>query len=321
MNGTMKRGTVEFQSPVSRRVFLRGAGGALALPLFNDLIAPEARAQGMTAPYPKRLIVLFSPNGTIPENYFGPGATTTFTLGSIMTPLTPHKSNLLVLDGIDMKAAAASAGDAHGVGMGCMLTGKKLQAGSQFVAGMGGPGSGWPDNISLDQLVAKTVGANTPLPSIELAGKRFAGNIWSRMSYSGPAAPVSPQEDPQRAFDTVFGTAPPGAAAAAKLALRRKSVLDNALGELDGPERKARRRRQEEAGRARHPASRPGDADQQHADRDVRRVHEAPASDGDGQPRGHRQQLGHGANQRLQRQNLPGHHQGAARHHRRRVHL
>ena len=32
----------------------------------------------------------------------------------------------------------------------------------------------------------------------------------------------------------------------------------------------------------------------QHADRDVRRVHEAPASDGDGQPRGHRQQLGHG---------------------------
>jgi hypothetical protein len=233
-NGTKTRGSVAFRSPVSRRVFLRGAaGGVLALPLFNDLVAPEARAQGMTAPFPKRLLILFSPNGTIQNNFFGSGEGSSFTLGPIMSPLETHKKDLVVLDNIDMKAAGASPGDAHGVGMGCMLTGKKLQSGSQFVAGMGGPGSGWPDNISIDQLIAQTVGKSTALGSLELAGKRFAGNLWSRMSYTGPAAPVSPQEDPQRAFDTVFASVGQISAATMRLNARRKSVLDSTIAEFN----------------------------------------------------------------------------------------
>jgi hypothetical protein len=229
-----ERGYAAFSSPVSRRVFLRGAaGGVLALPLLNDFVAPEARAQSTTPPFPKRLVILFSPNGTNPGDYFGPGDTTNFTPGSIMTPLSAHKKDLIVLDNIDMVAASRSTGDAHGVGMGCMLTGKKLQSGEQFVAGMGGPGSGWPDNISIDQLIAQTVGAKTTLGSLELAGKRFAGNLWSRMSYKGPANPVAPEEDPQRAFDRVFGMPNQNAEALKRLATRRRSVLDNALSELN----------------------------------------------------------------------------------------
>lgn len=227
----MKKGPITFSSPVSRRVLLRGASGAaLALPLLDSLIAKEARAQA--APLPKRLAIFFSPNGTIPENYFGSGSGATFTLGSIMTPLAVHKNDLIVLDHIDMTAASQSQGDAHGVGMGCLLTGKKVQTGSMFVAGMGGPGSGWPDNISIDQQVAQTVGTTTQLASLELAGKRFAGNIWSRMSYKGPANPVAPEDDPQRAFDRLFGTIGQDTSVATRLNARRKSVLDNVLSEL-----------------------------------------------------------------------------------------
>jgi hypothetical protein len=228
----MKKGSIHFSSPVSRRTLLRTAGGAtLALPLFESLVAPEARAQN--AALPKRLCVLFTPNGSVPGNYFGSGNTSTFTPGSIFDPLMTHKEDILILDRIDMQAAQTSAGDAHGVGMGCMLTGKNLQAGELFKAGMGGPGSGWADNISVDQLIAQTVGMSTRLRSLELAGKRFAGNVWSRMSYTGPAVPVNPLDNPQVAFDTVFkADNMAGSPEAARLIARRTSVLDNAVAEL-----------------------------------------------------------------------------------------
>lgn len=228
----MKKGSIHFSSPVSRRTLLRAAGGAtLALPLFESLVAPEARAQNVA--YPKRLCVLFTPNGTVPGNYFGSGNTSTFAPGSIFDPLMSHKNDIIILDRLDMKAAQTSYGDAHGVGMGCMLTGKGLQKGEQFGAGMGGPGSGWADNISIDQLIAETVGASTQLRSLELAGKRFDGNVWSRMSYTGAAVPVNPLDNPQVAFDTVFENVGMGSSPEMdRLVARRRSVLDNTIAEL-----------------------------------------------------------------------------------------
>jgi hypothetical protein len=240
MSGTIKKGSISFSSPISRRVVLRGAGGGLlSLPLFNDLVARKARAQ--SAPFPKRLVVIFTPNGTIAEGFWGSNSATgtNWTPGSIFTPLMAHKNDIIVMDGIDMSAAQeAGNGDAHGLGMGCMLTGKKLQSGEMFKAGMGGPGSGWADNESIDQLIARTVGTMTKFTSIELAGKRYAGNIWSRMSYKGPATPVAPEDEPQRAWDRLFmglggtGQPPPDNAAAMRLNARRKSVLDNVTAEL-----------------------------------------------------------------------------------------
>lgn len=237
MSGTKK--PISFSAPISRRVVLRGAGGAaLSLPLFNDLISRQARAQTATPAYPKRLVVIFTPNGTVPENYFGSGDTTTFTPGSIFSPLTTaHKNDILVLDGIDMSCANEPGinGDAHGLGMGCMLTGKRLQSGELFKAGMGGPGSGWADNESIDQLIARTVGTMTKFSSLEVAGKRYAGNLWSRMSYKGAAQPVAPEDEPLRAFDRLFGAGATGGTsttAQQRLLSRRKSVLDNVTAEL-----------------------------------------------------------------------------------------
>ena len=234
-----------------------------------------------------------------------------------MTPLSAHKKDLIVLDNIDMVAASRSTGDAHGVGMGCMLTGKKLQqSGEQFVAGMGGPGSGWPDNISIDQLIAQTVGAKTTLGSLELAGKRFAGNLWSRMSYKGPANPVlAPEEDPQRAFDRVFGAPNQNAEALKRLATRRRSVLDNALSELNTLSAKmGATDRQKLLEDPRGDAARFGAADRQHVD-DDHDVQAPDPTDRHGEPGGHREPVRDGADQRPERQDVPGHHQGPHGHH------
>src|ERR1700733_14807216 len=68
---------------LSRRAVLRGAAGAaLALPLLNDLSARQARAA--SASFPKRLFVYFTPNGTVPSAFFGPGNPNTLQLGGIL---------------------------------------------------------------------------------------------------------------------------------------------------------------------------------------------------------------------------------------------
>lgn len=215
---------------LSRRNVVRlAAGGALALPLLSEL---GGNAQAAT-PHPKRLIICFSPNGTIPAGWLPTGSGPTFKLGEIMKPLEAHKQDLIVVDNLTMSAALNSpGGDAHGLGVGCLLTATEVLKGSQFAAGMGGEGSGWPGGISVDQLIADRIGKATKFPSLEYTTKRMVGNIWSRMSYRGPALPVTPMDSPADAFDRVFTSDLLDAAQAARLRKQRRSILDNSIGEL-----------------------------------------------------------------------------------------
>ena len=217
---------------LSRRMFLRSSttGAALALPLLSD-VGRRARAQA--APRPKRLVVIFTPNGTITDNWLSTGAGPTFQLGSIMSPLAAHKQDIVVVPNLDMTAALdGPGGDAHGLGIGCMLTGTELLAGNQFLAGMGGPGSGWPGGESVDQYIADKVGTTTKFRSLEFSIKRAAGTIWTRMSYRGAGQPVTPYDDPQVAFDAIFGDIGMSASVVAHRQALRRSVLDGVLGEF-----------------------------------------------------------------------------------------
>src|SRR5437773_11721733 len=105
---------------LSRRNLLRSAaGGVMALPLLS-----ETRGVAAASPFPKRLIICFSPNGTIPLSWLPKGSGATFTLAEIMSPLEAHKNDLTVIDNLTMSAALNSpGGDAHGLGIGCLLTG------------------------------------------------------------------------------------------------------------------------------------------------------------------------------------------------------
>lgn len=214
---------------ISRRNLLRtSAGGLLALPLLND--APAAAAP--TA-FPKRLIICFSPNGTVPEAWSPSGSGADFTLGEIMQPLEAHKRDLIVVENLDQPAAKMGpGGDAHGIGTGCLLNGIEVLAGDQFAAGMGGPGSGWPGGITVDQFIADRVGRDTKFASLEYTTKRMAGNIWSRMSYRGAALPVTPMDSPADAFDRVFAAQVGSPEALLRLKAQRKSILDNSLAEF-----------------------------------------------------------------------------------------
>jgi len=214
---------------LSRRHVLRGLGGAtLSLP-FLESLATRSEARAANATSPKRLFVYFTPNGTIPSAFFGPGDPSNLRLGDILAPLAPHQTDLLVLDNIDNRVSMQASGDPHGVGIGCMLSGQKLLTGAQA---QGMSSGGWAAGISLDQHVASQIGQTTKLRSLELIGKSISGSIFSRMSFAGAGQPVAPEPSPQQAFARVFGSLDLGASAQARQVALRKSVLDNVLGEL-----------------------------------------------------------------------------------------
>ena len=125
---------------LNRREILKlGAASLLAAPFVG--LGTRARAAGGG---PKRLVVVHSPNGTIPHKLGAQGTDRlSFAAGSILEPLAGLEDQLLVLDGMDF-----STGNNHEGGMRAMLT-----------AGGG---------TSLDQLVAAHIGRDTRFESLTL---------------------------------------------------------------------------------------------------------------------------------------------------------
>jgi hypothetical protein len=208
---------------ISRRKLL-GAGAALA----GTALLP--RSVWAASPPPKRLVIMFSANGTIFNSWLPQGTETSFTLSPILSALGPFQNKLLVLNGINVKSASNGPGDDHMKGMGHMLTGIELLPGNT----MGGAGTpaGFAGGISIDQRIAADIGQNTRFPSLEFGVMVQNSDVWARMIYSGANQPLPPMEDPVAAFSRIFAGSTLSAAQTAILLQRRKSVLDYAQGSL-----------------------------------------------------------------------------------------
>jgi hypothetical protein len=211
---------------LSRRAVLRGAGGiAVGLPLL-EAMGPVRRAAAASAVPPRRFVVFFTPDGTIRNNWLPTAATGGgFTLSRILQPLAGNQSHLVVIDGVDNKAAQNGPGDDHMKGMGTMLTGIELlpgttQGGCCEPAGLAG-------GLSVDQAIANKLGTSTKLKSLEVGvGSTGSGTVWNYSSYSAANMPLPPDINPTSVFTRLFGSASADAAAVARLQSERRSVLD-----------------------------------------------------------------------------------------------
>jgi hypothetical protein len=212
----------------SIRLSRRGVLGALAAVGASSLLPRFAVADNGA---PKRLIVIFTPNGTIADAWKPTGSETSFTLGPILQPLQPFQNRLLVVDNIDVLSAHQGPGDDHMKGMGHMLTGTELLSGT--TQGGAGTPAGFAGGISIDQRIANDVGGNTRFKSLEFGAAVRDSDIWSRMIYSGPNQPIPPMEDPAKAYARLFAGTNLTPAQLQRLLNRRKSVLDHASGTLD----------------------------------------------------------------------------------------
>lgn len=208
---------------LTRRHFLRAAGGAaVALPLLSSL---RAGAQGET--FPKRLVLMYTPNGVIPDGWWPLNKTSesSWDLNTIHKPLSPFKDRLLFLNGVDLTVTNDGPGGLHQKGIGGLFTGKQLQSGDLFVDGCG-QRAGWANGISVDQEAAKALAVGTPITSLELGVRATENDVQGRIAYAGPGAPLPPMNDPSEVFQRLFSGFGQNTDQLAELRARRRSVLD-----------------------------------------------------------------------------------------------
>ncbi len=188
----------------TRRRFLRELGvSAGALPFVLNLpslglAAPPARKQ--------RLVIVFSPNGIVPSDFWPDEAGANFSLKEILTPLEPFRNQLLVLQGISNRVRGD--GDNHMRGMSCLLTGIELFPGN--IQGGSHTPAGWASGISIDQEIRNFLQASdetrTRFGSLEFGvAVPHRADPWTRMVYSGPNKPVAPIDDPYQMFAKLYG--------------------------------------------------------------------------------------------------------------------
>jgi hypothetical protein len=203
---------------LGRRQFTAGLGATLlASPLVRMLSGEAQAAAGAVA---KRLIVVFTPNGTVHKHWRPTGTELSFSFaaGSMLEPLNRLRSKLLVCEGLDFVGV-----DNHDAGMAHMLTGS-------------GTASSATGGMSIDQYVASKLGQSSRFKSLEFGVQT---SLWgatrsTRMSYSAPGVFVSPEDVPLNAYQRLFGALGESSTAAAKLLRRRQSMLDLVRTELNG---------------------------------------------------------------------------------------
>ncbi len=190
----------------SRREFLQALGvTAAALPFVGNLPGTAFANQGRRK---QRLVIMFSPNGVVPTNFWpdSAGNLADMTLKPSLSPLEPFRSRTLVLHGVCDRVRGD--GDAHMRGMGCLLTGIELFPGN--VQGGSDTPAGWARGISIDQEIRRFLQAD-PATRTRFGSLEFGvmvpnrADTWTRMVYAGPNQPVAPIDDPYQMFNRLYG--------------------------------------------------------------------------------------------------------------------
>ena len=191
-------------SYLSRREFAKSLGIASASVPFLLNLGSVVRANSQATK--QRLIVVFSPNGVIPPNFWPDEEGEDFSLKRIMAPLEPFKNRLLTLHGVSDKIRGD--GDSHMRGMGCLLTGIELYPGN--IQGGSDTPAGWASGISIDQEIKNYLQSKpetqTRFGSLEFGvGVPSRADTWTRMVYAGPNRPIAPIDQPQAMFNKLYG--------------------------------------------------------------------------------------------------------------------
>jgi hypothetical protein len=146
-----------------RRTFLRGIGATLSLPLL-DAMVPAGTALANTAAQPRtRYTFVHLPHGAIMGQFTPHAVGRNFDVTAILEPFRAYQSHMTVVSNLDHRMATSqspeeAAGD-HDRTASVFLSGAhvKRTAGQDIHAG-----------ITIDQVLAREIGQENPLPSLEM---------------------------------------------------------------------------------------------------------------------------------------------------------
>jgi Protein of unknown function (DUF1552) len=189
---------------LDRRQFLKQLGVSAAS--FPFLIGLPSLGLASPVRPRQRLVIVFTPNGTVPSAFWPEETDSDFTLKEIMAPLESFKSSMLVVHGLSNKVRGD--GDNHMRGMSCLLTGIELFPGN--IQGGSDTPAGWASGISIDQEIKNFLQSRdesrTRFGSLEFGvGVADRADPWTRMSYAGPNEPLAPISDPYQMYQKLYG--------------------------------------------------------------------------------------------------------------------
>ena len=198
------------QFVTNRRSFLAATSAlSCGFPMFANSTLSACSATGNFGneeSRKKRLIFIFTPNGTVKNGFWPKTEGDKFEITPVLKPLEKYRDKMLVLNGICNQVRGD--GDNHMRGMSCFLTGIELFPGN--VQGGGHTPAGWAKGISIDQEIKNFLQANsktrTTFGSLEFGiCVRNNANPWTRWSYAGPNQPIAPISNPYQMQQKMYG--------------------------------------------------------------------------------------------------------------------
>ena len=206
-------------------------------------MVPALTATAKTAANPApRFGAVYIPNGAIMDQWIPEKVGAGFEFTPILKPLEPFRESVVVVTNLTRSHPGSQVGD-HAVSAAGFLTGvwpKRTEAEDVLA------------NTTIDQIVAKQIGQDTPFPSLEVATEDFTGYVgacspgfncsyMNTMSWSSPTTPLPMDINPRVVFERMFGEAGHGGGACRAAARRSQHPrLDHAGSQR--PAARARRR-------------------------------------------------------------------------------
>ena len=219
---------------LSRRTFLQGVGATVALPLLDSMVGAQTPLRRSSAAPKTRFVAFYIPHGATMDKWTPATEGTGFEFTEILKPLEPFRDRVNIVSGLahpyvaGAGGADVSAGANHTRAAAVFLTGAVPERGPRAHLG-----------VSADQVAARQIGQETPLPSLELSIEEsvlaceaaFSCAYRNSISWKSVTEPLPMFSNPRLVFEKLFGI---GATDAERRARREesRSLLDSVTGQI-----------------------------------------------------------------------------------------
>jgi hypothetical protein len=173
---------------LSRRTLLKGAGAAIALPLLDAMIPAATALADTPAAVKPRLGFVYFPHGAIQQSWTPQAVGRDFQFSPILKPLEPLRDYVTVVTGLRNKGGESS--DPHGI----------IEMTWLSCVGPNGRQATGDAGVTADQLAARHIGQDTPMPSLELCGEPGGSTC-----YRTPLQQLPMEGNPRKVFYSMFG--------------------------------------------------------------------------------------------------------------------
>jgi len=213
-----------------RRTFLRGLGTTLAVPFLDSMLPARAARALEKQIVPTRFLGAFVPHGVAPGYWIPEQSTPGFAFPYVYESLQPFRKHVVLTSGMWSKSSEnppGITGADHFVAAAYLTAVKpKKTTGADIQVG-----------TSIDQVIARQIGKDNLLPSLQLAvedpganssncGEGYSCVYTNTISWQSPTRPLPMEINPQTVFERMFGDGSSPELRRARRA-RQESILDS----------------------------------------------------------------------------------------------